>query len=1493
MKKTIFILTVALGTSMAFSATVSVVAPQEGAASAVTVGGKATMEYGAGASAPLKATANAGWAFAGWYECYDPETEAFSNEVALAGSADWRSPSANYVAGDADVTLYARFARPADDGLSFDIESVFASLAIDTDNYDRPVLSLASNVEETVEFDSVSFPTVTITGLPSGLSFDKNTLRLTGKPTASGVFRVSATAKNASGYQFGQIFYLRVENETAEHVTGEDYEVAVGEAVDDYLDSLFDIYNTNATVRTVAVSGLPTGLVLEVETEDDYTDYYVRGTPTKVGEYVVTCKVTFSDGTVETANMLYVVTGPDPFDYDGNVDFSAIEGFSVGDSILFEDGIVIGDYDSDGRVGVTAVSGLPSGVTAVKTATAWGYSYVLKGMFQQAGEFTVTVKVAYEDWESETIATVTLTKSVIVADRCGIYLSAEVLDAELAPGCKVTGTGVYSVGATAKVAATPGKDYVFAGWCDSVGLPRPVVGEDFRKSPVNVVIGAEAELEWYASFIAKSEDYIDLGDLDGMDMEIDTTSYEAVSASFAVDSGTLPTLKFTNLPTGMTCSPSADVAGEYVLSYDPATATKKPTPGKYRVTATGTNVSRLSDSATFLVTVLNYTDDDIHVENDYGILTPNVAMEPISFSNAVDFARGDTLTVSGLPTGLKYNDKSAPICLSGTPTKPGEYTLTFTAKIVTEAVTNETTGRVTYAYRDAKATAFITVKPFPEIKAVLSDEASAAGCKVTGGGNFKAGSKVTLKAVAAKDWTFAGWTDVAGLAALNPSLAYVVGTDDLTEIEANFIHKRDDVLNVADPGVVSVAKGAAVSTNLIETLIETRSLPTVTVTGLPTGLKFDAKTFLINGTVGKTAKTGYVYATVAAKNASGYTFTRILKFVVLENPGDEIPEEPVLANDARIDFSDLDGMATGEYYPQNGLEALAFFVDPATNGAEVASVTVNGLPAGLKSVVAVEDGNAAVVIYGTPTKPGRYTLKAQVSYADRKKATSEYAFIVEDGGSGWLDVESFDALQGTVTGAGVYASGATVKLTAKPAAGNVFAGWYEDEVAPFEILAETDGVDCRTAAATFLFRKTMFSAEAPVLFGAFLAKSEDVLSIEGLDDTWEIDPAADDELAFTVNSASLPKLTVSGLPKGVTLNAAAGKFVYSSAAQAQIVPGYYTVTVKAVNQSNVSATEKLSVFVANKTSDAIGGLDPASDAYPLYAGVTLDPAAIMPEVDVVDGWKLAAAGLPAGLKLVQDKETGAYSVTGVPTKAATNTVTFTATKGKEKEIATITVAVAALPAWANGTYDGAYFTFDDGETNAIGSVSLTVSAAGKVSGKILTGGKTYSFAAASLEAFDADAEEFTVLVVVPWAPTDTETFLLSVGSDENGVGFVLMEPTEDGAKFVEAVQNVWLRKDLSAPDFATGAKQPILNLSDGVICKFGAKGVVTLGGKVGTVAVSGKAQTLAVSAKEGVNARVVVYAANKQFEDGALCEIVDVVLSDSDGDGKLDTVEEK
>lgn len=1486
-----------IGAACAFGATVTVVVPQEGAAKSATVGNKASAEFNPGATAALKATANKGYAFAGWYLGYDADSGAFSNEVALANGADWRSPTAKYVVGDDDVTIYARFAAPASDALSFNLADTFAAVSETTDLLDRPVMSLTNELDIAVQMSSLSLPTVTMSGLPDGLKFDKSTLRITGTPKATGVYKLTASAKNASGYTYSQVYYVRVGNAVAEHVEGTDgADFYVGESTDEFLETFFYISNTNSSLKTVSLTGLPSGISLVSEDDGDYVYYSISGVPKKAGDYVVTCKATFEDRTTESATALFTVNAPSPFDYDGNVDFETLAGRYVGDSIRLGDEVVLGEYYTEDKLGVLSVSGLPTGITATKVESDEGLMrYVLSGMFTKPGEFTVSVKVSSEDWFTYETTTETLSQKIIVADAVGSYLAADVLDPTNMPKCKVTGSGVYAAGTTAKLAATAGSGYVFAGWCDSAGVEIATGAQDYRKSPLGVAVCEGVALDWYANFIPKEDDYMDMSALDGREITIDTAGNDEVGLSFFVNSGSLPTIKFKNLPSGFTCEPSSDMAGEYVLSYDPASVKKAPLPGKYAVTATGTNVSRASDEATFEVTVLNYTDEGIAVEDDYGILTPNVAMAPISLSNAVNFARGDTLKVSGLPTGVKYDDKAAPLSLSGTPTKPGNYTIIFTAKIVTDVTTNSS-GRVTYTTRTGTATAFITVKDFPTVAAVIDETAEGAGNKVTGTGSFQAGKKTTLKAAAAKGWVFAGWGEnsgLSGLESLNPSLAYVVGTNDLTEMEANFIEVRDDTLFIDDPGVVAIVKGEDVSTNLVELITTTCSLPKFTVKGLPSGLTFDAKTFLVTGSVKTSAKSGYYYVTLTASNAGGYAYTRILKFVLLDSVGEDVPDEEELANDASIDFSVLDDIYTGDYCPETGVDALALYVE-ATNDTEVTAAKVSGLPTGLKAAVTVEDGVAEVVLYGTPTKADRYTLKVDVTYSDRSRATSQYAFIVQDGGSAWLDVDVFDSALGTATGSGVYSSGAKVKLAAKPASGCVFAGWYEDDAMPFAGMGEMDGVDYRTAAASFVFRRGMFENDPPTLLAAFVAKEEDAIAVSGLEDVWEIDPADDGELEFTVSSASLPKLTVTGLPKGVELNAAAGKFVYSSESQSKIVPGYYTVKFKATNLSNVSAEEVFTVFVANKTTEAIDGLDSSADAYALSAGVSLDPELIMPEVDSASGWKLTVAGLPSGLSLKSVKNedgTIAYHVEGVATKASTNTVTFTASLGSQKEVATITVCVSALPEWAYGTYDGAYYEFDGDGTNVVGQVTATVSNAGKVSGKVLKGGKTYSFKADSYVDYDEASDCFTAEVVVPWSASDTETFLLSVGSEADGLGIIKFEPVGDGAYFAEAIQNAWLRKDMDAPAFATGAKQPEMEI-DEITCKFGAKGAVQMSGQINGVRVNGKAQALMVSDDAtGANSRFVLYFANAKFEGGAFAEVIDVMLSDSDGDGKIDTAE--
>ena len=122
-----------------------------------------------------------------------------------------------------------------------------------------------------------------------------------------------------------------------------------------------------------------------------------------------------------------------------------------------------------------------------------------------------------------------------------------------------------------------------------------------------------------------------------------------------------------------------------------------------------------------------------------------------------------------------------------------------------------------------------------------------------------------------------------------------------------------------------------------------------------------------------------------------------------------------------------------------------------------------------------------------------------------------------------------------------------------------------------------------------------------------------------------------------------------------------------------------------LTQATEASTATFTITVPNFESDKLPWLLSATDAYgTVCAGVALDPELI--DCTPTNGWTVKVAGLPAGLKY--DAKTG--KIAGVPTaKPGSYTVTFTASKkGEANQVATITLNVEALPAWAVGTFDG-------------------------------------------------------------------------------------------------------------------------------------------------------------------------------------------------------------
>ena len=138
-------------------------------------------------------------------------------------------------------------------------------------------------------------------------------------------------------------------------------------------------------------------------------------------------------------------------------------------------------------------------------------------------------------------------------------------------------------------------------------------------------------------------------------------------------------------------------------------------------------------------------------------------------------------------------------------------------------------------------------------------------------------------------------------------------------------------------------------------------------------------------------------------------------------------------------------------------------------------------------------------------------------------------------------------------------------------------------------------------------------------------------------------------------------------------------------------------------------------------------LAPASSSEP-GVGVAIT---IPVTVNGIANPKVSVKGLPAGMKY--DAKTG--TITGVPTKAGTYTVTVTAQDPQNPantSTQTITLDVPALPDGASGTFSG--YIEGTGKSAAAsgsmaGTLTLTVTKTGKVSAKVVTPEGTQSFSA--------------------------------------------------------------------------------------------------------------------------------------------------------------------
>jgi len=462
---------------------------------------------------------------------------------------------------------------------------------------------------------------------------------------------------------------------------------------------------------------------------------------------------------------------------------------------------------------------------------------------------------------------------------------------------------------------------------------------------------------------------------------------------------------------------------------------------------------------------------------------------------------------------------------------------------------------------------------------------------------------------------------------------------------------------------------------------------------------------------------------------------------------------PVVANYRVRDEAPLYLIEAGSEFTVDAGVAMAPIKLTTMPSAGV-ELTVGTLPAGLKY------NKTARTISGTPTKVGIYTVTATLKTSKRTVRQSFSIRVVD------RVVSVKVSGSGSVKGAGRYTAGKKVSLKATPAKKNVLDGWYDE------------GGKCLSKAATYAFTMTTQDVS---LVAKFATAEADAKSLKlSLASSYEAQPDGSFllDLGDHVSSISVPKITVKGLPTGLKFDSKT-----SAISGVSKKPGVYTVSVSAKNSSAKNAVAaSFALVVPNLQCAALPKLEPATDAYGTsYAGVSFDTGLV--DCTPAKGWAVKLSGLPSGLKW--DSKKGV--ITGIPSKAGTFTVTFTATKkGAAKQTATITLAVAALPEWAYGTFNG-YMADENG--GAVGLVEpLTVSSAGKISGKILKGGKTWTLSANSYDAYDDDDGTFSVNVLCK-SGKDSFKKKLFVEIGDAGDGSVGFVRSSDDSLY--AYRNMW------------------------------------------------------------------------------------------------------
>ena len=449
---------------------------------------------------------------------------------------------------------------------------------------------------------------------------------------------------------------------------------------------------TALSETAVKVSGLPNGVKAVTGTDPKKNGYVeFTGAPTKEGVYYVMFEAKNANGYVQALTQKWIVDGADDGDFD-EIGLGPIEDYW--DPMFMGKGFKDGfDYSEHAGVKKLAFNGLPSGLKSNDYFDGKRHIFAISGYPSKPGKYAITFTKTYDDNTVEKSR-----QTVIVSDSGSYYVTVDVGSGSEGLGT-VSGSGVYRVGSKISLSAKPAsKDYVFAGWFTDKACKKPLVSDDnvtllrdyftasgdYRKASDSMTFYYEAiskARNIYAQFLPKDSDSIllrtDLASKDWWETGAMDPSGKTY-ITYAVDSGTLPTVTAKGLPPGF----KLDTKKSWIeVDYSKV----KPGAVYENVQLIAKNLTGLTDVKTFAVYIGNYKSSlvpNLKTATDAYEAMVGEDMrevgwrEDLKMNNSYGYWKA---SASGLPSGVKFVIyDSTDFWLTGVPSKAGVYTPIFT-----------------------------------------------------------------------------------------------------------------------------------------------------------------------------------------------------------------------------------------------------------------------------------------------------------------------------------------------------------------------------------------------------------------------------------------------------------------------------------------------------------------------------------------------------------------------------------------------------------------------------------------------------------------------------------------------------------------------------------------------------------------------------------------------------------------------------------------------